>query len=103
MAVRDTAARLDRGLVLIDAVGVCDESEPSAAHFALEPRPRGESDRIVTPACGAAYAAALGDRRLVEVVPKGGHLPQIGQPEVILALIDDPLRRAGPQADSRVS
>ncbi|MGW3033245.1 alpha/beta fold hydrolase [Streptomyces sp. NPDC001178] len=52
----------------------------------------GESDRIVTPAYGAAYAAAFGDGRL-EVVPKAGHLPHIEQPEATLALIDEHLRR----------
>lgn len=52
----------------------------------------GESDRIVTPAYGAAYAAAFGNGRL-EVVPKAGHLPQIEQPEATLALIDDHLRQ----------
>ncbi|MEU6257802.1 alpha/beta hydrolase [Streptomyces sp. NPDC047043] len=52
----------------------------------------GESDRIVTPAYGAAYAAAFGDGRL-EVVPKAGHLPQIEQPEATLALIDSQLRQ----------
>ncbi|MFI7398993.1 alpha/beta fold hydrolase [Streptomyces sp. NPDC049541] len=52
----------------------------------------GESDRIVTPGYGAAYAAAFGNGRL-EVVPKAGHLPQIEQPEATLALIDDHLRR----------
>jgi pimeloyl-ACP methyl ester carboxylesterase len=54
----------------------------------------GESDRIVTPAYGAAYARAFGDGRL-EVVPKAGHLPQIEQPEVTFGLIDEHLRRTG--------
>ncbi|MET7689556.1 alpha/beta hydrolase [Streptomyces sp. NPDC005483] len=52
----------------------------------------GESDRIVTPAYGAAYADAFGDGRL-EVIPKAGHLPQIEQPEATFALIDEHLRR----------
>ncbi|MER6627186.1 alpha/beta hydrolase [Streptomyces sp. NPDC000987] len=47
----------------------------------------GESDRIVTPAYGAAYAAAFGDGRL-ETVPKAGHLPHIEQPEAVFGLID---------------
>jgi pimeloyl-ACP methyl ester carboxylesterase len=47
----------------------------------------GESDRIVTPAYGAAYAEAFGNGRLV-VIPKAGHLPQIEQPEATFALID---------------
>lgn len=52
----------------------------------------GESDRIVTPAYGTAYAAAFGDARF-EVVPEAGHLPQIEQPKATLALIDEHLRR----------
>ncbi|QKW23654.1 alpha/beta fold hydrolase [Kitasatospora sp. NA04385] len=54
----------------------------------------GESDRIVTPAYGAAYAAAFGNGRL-EVVPEAGHLPQIERPEPVLALIDAHLHRTG--------
>uniref|UniRef100_A0AAU2VQ78 Alpha/beta hydrolase n=1 Tax=Streptomyces sp. NBC_00008 TaxID=2903610 RepID=A0AAU2VQ78_9ACTN len=52
----------------------------------------GESDRIVTPAYGAAYAEAFGNGRL-EVIPEAGHLPQIEQPEATWALIDAHLRR----------
>ncbi|WP_406349961.1 alpha/beta hydrolase [Streptomyces sp. NBC_01597] len=52
----------------------------------------GESDRIVTPAYGAAYADAFGNGRL-EVIPKAGHLPQIEQPEATFSLIDAHLRR----------
>jgi len=52
----------------------------------------GESDRVVTPAYGAAYADAFGDGRL-EVVPEAGHLPQIEQPDATFALIDAHLRR----------
>jgi len=52
----------------------------------------GESDRIVTPAYGAAYAAAFADARL-EIVPKAGHLPQLEQPEATFELIDAHLRR----------
>ncbi|MER7564011.1 alpha/beta hydrolase [Streptomyces sp. NPDC097941] len=53
----------------------------------------GESDRIVTPAYGAAYADAFGRGRL-EVIPKAGHLPQIEQPDATFALIDEYLRQA---------
>ncbi|MEU6145221.1 alpha/beta fold hydrolase [Streptomyces sp. NPDC047081] len=52
----------------------------------------GESDRIVTPAYGAAYADAFADGH-VELVPKAGHLPHIEQPEATFALIDAHLRR----------
>ncbi|MCZ7437901.1 alpha/beta hydrolase [Micromonospora sp. WMMC241] len=47
----------------------------------------GESDRIVTPAYGAAYAAALGDGRLV-VVPEAGHLPHLENPTATLSHLD---------------
>jgi pimeloyl-ACP methyl ester carboxylesterase len=60
----------------------------------------GESDRIVTPAYGAAYADAFGDGRL-EVVPKAGHLPQIEQPDATFALIDAYLRRSGNPSDQQ--
>ncbi|MDQ0913414.1 pimeloyl-ACP methyl ester carboxylesterase [Streptomyces canus] len=60
----------------------------------------GESDRIVTPAYGAAYADAFGDGRL-EVVPKAGHLPQIEQPEATFALIDAHLRQSAHPSEQR--
>ncbi|MEU4225225.1 alpha/beta fold hydrolase [Nonomuraea sp. NPDC026600] len=47
----------------------------------------GESDRIVTPAYGTAYAAAFGNAQL-EIIPEAGHLPQIEQPRATHALID---------------
>jgi pimeloyl-ACP methyl ester carboxylesterase len=52
----------------------------------------GESDRIVTPDYGAAYADAFGRGRF-EVIPKAGHLPQIEQPDATFALIDEYLRQ----------
>jgi pimeloyl-ACP methyl ester carboxylesterase len=54
----------------------------------------GESDRIVTPAYGAAYADAFADGTL-EIVARAGHLPQIEQPEATMALIDAHFRRTG--------
>lgn len=54
----------------------------------------GASDRIVTPAYGAAYADAFGDGRL-QVIPEAGHLPQIEQPEATFALIDAYLHHVG--------
>ena len=50
----------------------------------------GESDRIVTPAYGKAYAAAFPNGRFA-VVANAGHLPQIEQPAATLALIDSAL------------
>ncbi|MFI8227317.1 alpha/beta fold hydrolase [Streptomyces sp. NPDC085900] len=51
----------------------------------------GESDRIVTPEYGAAYAKAFGNGRL-EVVPEAGHLPHVEQPDATFSLIDAWLR-----------
>ncbi|MFE0464600.1 alpha/beta fold hydrolase [Kitasatospora sp. NPDC058965] len=47
----------------------------------------GEHDRIVTPAYGAAYAAALPHARF-HPVPRAGHLPHIEQPTTTFAAID---------------
>ncbi|MGW5354285.1 alpha/beta fold hydrolase [Streptomyces sp. NPDC004031] len=58
----------------------------------------GESDRVVTPAYGKAYAAAFPDARF-EVIPAAGHLPHIERPEATFALVDAHLRRtAAPPA-----
>src|SRR5262245_21343536 len=51
----------------------------------------GASDRIVTPAYGAAYAAAFPDARLT-IIEEAGHLPQIEQPAATFALIDGYIR-----------
>lgn len=51
----------------------------------------GESDRVVTPAYGAAYASAFGHGRL-EIIPKAGHLPHIEQPDATVPLIEAHLR-----------
>jgi pimeloyl-ACP methyl ester carboxylesterase len=47
----------------------------------------GDSDGIVTPAYGAAFAQAFRNGRL-EVVKDAGHLPQIEQPAATFALVD---------------
>jgi pimeloyl-ACP methyl ester carboxylesterase len=47
----------------------------------------GDSDGIVTPAYGAAFAGAFQNGRL-EIVKDAGHLPQIEQPVATFALID---------------
>lgn len=47
----------------------------------------GDSDRIVTPAYGAAYAAALPHGRF-ELVERAGHLPQLECPDAVHALLD---------------
>lgn len=47
----------------------------------------GESDRVVTPAYGQAYAAALPHGRF-ELIERAGHLPQLEQPAATFAAID---------------
>ena len=47
----------------------------------------GESDRIMTPAYGQAYAAAFGNARFA-LIEKAGHLPQLEQPAATFALLD---------------
>jgi pimeloyl-ACP methyl ester carboxylesterase/mannose-6-phosphate isomerase-like protein (cupin superfamily) len=47
----------------------------------------GDSDRIITPAYGAAYAGAFPNARF-EVIKDAGHLPQIEQPAAAFAAID---------------
>ena len=54
----------------------------------------GEADRIVTPAYGAAYAAAFPDARF-ERIAKAGHLPHLEQPAATFAVIDDFLAGEG--------
>ncbi|KPI19772.1 hypothetical protein OK074_7771 [Actinobacteria bacterium OK074] len=65
----------------------------------------GESDRVFSPAYGAAYADAFGGETRFEVIPEAGHLPQIEQPEATFALIDAYLTgtRRGPRTDPRTS
>lgn len=46
----------------------------------------GESDRVVDAAYGRAYAQAYPDARF-QLIPEAGHLPQIEQPERLLALV----------------
>jgi pimeloyl-ACP methyl ester carboxylesterase len=48
----------------------------------------GESDRIVDPAYGKAYAAAISGADFT-LLPRTGHLPQVETPEELLgALLD---------------
>lgn len=54
----------------------------------------GDSDRIVTPEYGAAYAAAFPNARF-EVIAQAGHLPQIEQPEATLARMDAFVQQQG--------
>jgi pimeloyl-ACP methyl ester carboxylesterase len=47
----------------------------------------GDADRIVTPAYGAAYAAAFPHGRF-ELVERAGHLPQLERPDAVNVLLD---------------
>ncbi len=47
----------------------------------------GESDQVMTPAYGAAYAKAFKNGRF-ELISKAGHLPQLEQPAATFAAID---------------
>lgn len=68
----------------------------------------GESDRIVTPAYGAAYAAAFANAQF-EVVPEAGHLPHLERPDATFALIDgyvngqEQMNRANEQESRRTA
>jgi pimeloyl-ACP methyl ester carboxylesterase len=50
----------------------------------------GESDQIVTPAYGQAYAAAIKGARF-EVLPGTGHMPQMETPGLVLQRIAEPV------------
>lgn len=47
----------------------------------------GDSDGIVTPAYGEAYARSFANARF-QVIPDAGHLPQIEQPAATFDTID---------------
>ena len=51
----------------------------------------GEDDRIVHPAYGDDFVAAIANARL-ELVPAAGHLPQLEQPDRTTALVTEFLR-----------
>ncbi|MFG2309080.1 alpha/beta fold hydrolase [Streptomyces sp. NPDC048566] len=55
----------------------------------------GESDRVVTPAYGRAYAAAFARARF-ETIPEAGHLPQIERPAETFAALDTHLASLTP-------
>jgi pimeloyl-ACP methyl ester carboxylesterase len=48
----------------------------------------GESDRIVTPAYGRAYASSFGSGAELVVVPAAGQLPHLEQPSATYAVLD---------------
>jgi pimeloyl-ACP methyl ester carboxylesterase len=51
----------------------------------------GESDQIVDPAYGRAYAAAIEGARF-EVLPATGHMPQMETPDLVLRTMEEALR-----------
>jgi pimeloyl-ACP methyl ester carboxylesterase len=51
----------------------------------------GESDQIVDPAYGRAYAAAIDGARF-EVLPATGHMPQMETPDLVLRTMEEALR-----------
>ncbi|MCH8617512.1 alpha/beta hydrolase [Undibacterium sp. TS12] len=59
----------------------------------------GESDRIVTPAYGLAYAHAFANARF-ELIPQAGHMPHMEQPEKSFAVIDSFIQGSSPSCDA---
>jgi pimeloyl-ACP methyl ester carboxylesterase/quercetin dioxygenase-like cupin family protein len=58
----------------------------------------GAADRIVPPAHGRAYAAAIPGARL-HIIPDAGHLPQLETPDQLARLVQDFARTRRPVAD----
>jgi pimeloyl-ACP methyl ester carboxylesterase len=52
----------------------------------------GESDQIVDPAFGRAYAAAIDGARF-EVLAATGHVPQMETPDLVLQRMEETLRQ----------
>src|SRR5260370_30486966 len=48
----------------------------------------GEADRIVTPAYGKEYAAAI-PGAVFRVIPRSGHLPQLETPQALLPVLTE--------------
>ena len=68
-------------------------NDPSLrARLAAIPTPAlvlwGAADRIVTPAYGRAYAAAIGANARFALLPDTGHLPQLETPTAVFAALD---------------
>jgi pimeloyl-ACP methyl ester carboxylesterase len=102
LAVHDPAKALDFTTLSDDALEVLARNREAAALYLWEPYahnpklPRrlhridvptlllwGESDRIVTPAYGRAYAELIPGARF-ELIAAAGHAPQIEQPEAFV-------------------
>jgi pimeloyl-ACP methyl ester carboxylesterase len=88
----DQAARTKANMATMRVIAGPDMSDPKLMRRLARVRIPvlaiwGDSDGIVTPAYGAAFAHAFQNGRL-EVVKDAGHLPQIEQPAATFALID---------------
>src|ERR1700674_2070477 len=88
----DQAARTQANLATMRVIAGPDMNDPKLMRRLARVRIPvlaiwGDSDGIVTPAYGAAFAQAFQSGRL-EVVKDAGHLPQPEQPAPTLALID---------------
>lgn len=55
----------------------------------------GESDRIVTPAYGRAYAESFGGDTRFVMIPRAGHLPHLEQPDATYEVLDAVVAREG--------
>ena len=88
----EQAARTKANMATLRAIAGVEMHDPKLMRRLRRVRIRtlviwGDSDGIVTPAYGAAFAGAFQDGRL-EVIKDAGHLPQIEQPAATLAVID---------------
>ena len=88
----DQAARTKANMATMRVIAGADMSDPKLMRRLARVRIPvlaiwGDSDGIVTPAYGAAFAQAFQNGRL-EIVKDAGHLPQIEQPAATFALID---------------
>jgi pimeloyl-ACP methyl ester carboxylesterase len=88
----DQAARTKANMATMRVIAGLDMNDPKLMRRLARVRIPvlaiwGDSDRIVTPAYGAAYAAAFQNGR-IEVIKDAGHQPQIEQSAATLGLID---------------
>jgi pimeloyl-ACP methyl ester carboxylesterase len=62
----------------------------------------GESDRIVTPKYGRAYAQSIPGAQF-QVIPAAGHYPYLEQPEAFVAAVAAFLQEGEPQASPQIA
>jgi pimeloyl-ACP methyl ester carboxylesterase len=97
-----TVPDAQRAIIAANGVALAVYAGTSMADPTLLPRLRGiavptvvlwgESDRIVAPAYGRAYAAAIDGARF-EVLPATGHMPQLETPDLVLQAMEDSFRQ----------